>query len=179
ADIPLPENVRCYFIAGTQHSPARFPPGATNGQQVDNAVDYWWTMRALLMAMHKWVKQGIAPPASLYPRLQDGTLVPAESVAFPSIPGVRPLPGIARVMIAPNPRVPRGANADQEPRTLPLLVPAVDQDGNERAGIRLPEIAVPLATYTGWNLRKPEIGAPNELAALLGSTIPFPATRAD
>jgi hypothetical protein len=61
---------------------------------------------------------------------------------------------------------------------LPLLVPAVDQDGNERAGIRLPEIAVPLATYTGWNLRKPEIGAPGELVPLLGSTIAFPATRA-
>src|SRR6185295_11590915 len=94
ADIPLPENVRCYFIAGTQHSPARFPPGATNGQQVDNAVDYWWTMRALLMAMHKWVKEGVAPPPSLYPRLQDGTLVPAAAVAFPAIPGVsspRPL----------------------------------------------------------------------------------------
>jgi len=59
-----------------------------------------------------------------------------------------------------------------------LLVPAVDGDGNERAGIRLPDVAVPLATYTGWNFRQPAIGAPGELAALLGSSIPFPATRA-
>jgi hypothetical protein len=57
-------------------------------------------------------------------------------------------------------------------------VPAVDEDGNERAGIRLPEVAVPLATYTGWNFRKPEIGAAQELASLLGSSIPFRATRA-
>jgi hypothetical protein len=89
ADIALPENVRFYFIAGTQHSPSRFPPAVTNGQQEDNAVDYWWTMRALLMAMHKWVKEDVAPPPSLYPRLEDGTLVPAASVAFPAIPGVQ------------------------------------------------------------------------------------------
>ena len=61
---------------------------------------------------------------------------------------------------------------------MPLLVPQVDEDGNERAGIRLPEIAVPLATYTGWNFRKPEIGAPGELVPLLGASILFPATRA-
>jgi hypothetical protein len=57
-------------------------------------------------------------------------------------------------------------------------VPAVDEDGNERAGIRLPEVAVPLATYTGWNFRKPAIGASDELVSLLGSQIVFPTTRA-
>ena len=61
---------------------------------------------------------------------------------------------------------------------MPLLVPAVDDDGNERAGIRLPDVALPLATYTGWNFRSPSIGAPQELVSLLGSSIPFPATRA-
>jgi hypothetical protein len=61
---------------------------------------------------------------------------------------------------------------------LPLLVPQVDEDGNERAGIRLPEVAVPLGTYTGWNFRKKEIGSPDELVSLLGASIPFAATRA-
>jgi hypothetical protein len=61
---------------------------------------------------------------------------------------------------------------------LPLLVPAVDEDGNERGGIRLPDVAVPLATYTGWNFRHPSTGGPGELVSLLGSSIPFPATRA-
>jgi hypothetical protein len=61
---------------------------------------------------------------------------------------------------------------------LPLLVPAVDEDGNERAGIRLPDVVVPVATYTGWNFRKPEIGGTGELVSLLGSSIFFPATRA-
>jgi hypothetical protein len=176
ADVPLPANVRAYFIAGTQHSPSRFPPAVTSGQHEDNAVDYWWTMRALLLAMHKWVKEGVEPPASRYPRLQDRTLVAAATVALPAIPGVpspRSLSGGSR---AANRFLPGGAGAGTK---LPLLVPEVDEDGNERAGIRLPQIAVPLATYTGWNFRKPEIGSPGELVPLLGSTIPFPATRAE
>ena len=175
ADLPLPENVRVYFIAGTQHSPSRFPPEMTSGQQIDNPVDYWWTMRALLLAMHKWVKEGSAPPPSLYPRLQDHTLVPAASIAFPAIPGVpspRSLTAGARIG---NPYLKGGAGAGAP---LPLLVPAVDEDGNERAGIRLPDVAVPLATYTGWNFRKPAIGSPGELVSLLGSSMAFPATRA-
>jgi hypothetical protein len=175
ADLPLPPNTRVYFIAGTQHSPSRFPPAATSGQQEDNAVDYWWTMRALLLAMHKWVKDGAAPPPSLYPKLADGTLVPASSITFPAIAGVadpRALPAGVR---AENRWLPGGAGAGA---ALPLLVPAVDEDGNERAGIRLPDVAAPLATYTGWNFRKPALGAPTELVSLLGSTIPFAATRA-
>jgi hypothetical protein len=174
-DLPLPPNVRVYFIAGTQHSPGRFPAEASNGQQLDNPVDYWWTMRALLLAMHRWVKIGADPPPSLYPRLQDHTLVPAASVAFPSLPGVAsPRTLTAGVRIA-NPFLKGGAGVGAAP---PLLVPDVDDDGNERSGIRLPDVAVPLATYTGWNFRKTEIGATNELVSLLGSSIPFPATRA-
>ena len=175
ADLSLPANVRAYFIAGTQHSPSRFPAEISNGQQMDNPVDYWWTMRALLLAMHKWVKTGAEPPPSLYPRLQDHTLVPATSIAFPAIPGVMsPRTLTAGVRIA-NPYLEEGAGAGSP---LPLLVPAVDEDGNERAGIRLPDVAVPLATYTGWNFRKPAIGAPDELVSLLGSSVAFPATRA-
>jgi hypothetical protein len=60
-----------------------------------------------------------------------------------------------------------------------VLVPAVDEDGNDRAGIRLPEIAVPLATQTGWNYRRPSIGAPDRLASEIGSYIPFPRTEAE
>ena len=59
-----------------------------------------------------------------------------------------------------------------------MLVPQVDGDGNELAGIQLPDVAVPLATYTGWNFRSPKIGQPTELLPLTGSYIPFPVTRA-
>jgi hypothetical protein len=178
ADLTLPENVRFYFIAGTQHGPARFPPGITNGQQTDNAVDYWWTMRALLLAMHKWVKEGAAPPPSQYPRLMDGTLVKAEAVAFPAIPGVASPRHLIAGLRAPNALNPATARGPSPGWPMPLLVPQVDADGNERAGIHLPDVAVPLATYTGWNFRKPEIGAPDEIVSLLGSSILFPATRA-
>jgi hypothetical protein len=175
ADLTLPDNVRVYLIAGTQHSPARFPPSVTNGQQADNPVDYWWAMRALLLAMHKWVKEGSAPPPSQYPRLKDGTLVAATAVAWPELPGVPSPLSLTAGPRAANALLPKGGGGAAP---LPLLVPQVDGDGNERGGIRLPDVAVPLATYTGWNFRKPEIGAPDELVSLAGSSIPFAPTRA-
>lgn len=175
SDLALPDNVRVYFIAGTQHAPARFPPTVNNGQQPDNSVDYWWTMRALLLAMNRWVKEGAAPPPSQIPRLADGTLVPVKAIAFPAIPGVQSPRALTGGVRAANPLLPNAGGAGVP---LPLLVPQVDEDGNERSGIRLPDVAVPLATYTGWNFRSTAIGAPHELVSLLGSSIPFPATRA-
>jgi hypothetical protein len=64
-------------------------------------------------------------------------------------------------------------------QAYPVLVPQVDDDGNERDGVRLPEIAVPLATYAGWNLRDPSIGAPSQRVAFEASYIPFAKTAAD
>jgi hypothetical protein len=174
SDVTPPDNVRVYFIAGTQHSPARFPPSVNNGQQPDNSVDYWWTMRALLLAMNRWVKEGVAPPPSRHPQLADRSLVAAKDVAFPAIPGVQSPHALSAGPRAANPLVLHDGAA----RPLPLLVPQVDDDGNERSGIRLPDVAVPLATYTGWNFRNASIGAPTELVSLLGASIPFPATRA-
>jgi hypothetical protein len=175
ADLAPPENVRIYLLAGTQPSPARFPPGRDAGQQPDNSVDYWWTMRALLLAMHRWVSAGTPPPASAYPTLADHTLVAARALAFPGIPGVTSPRSLAGGPRASNPLHAGGAGAGSE---LPLLVPDVDGDGNEKAGIRLPDVGAPLATYTGWNFRHPLPGSPGELVLLLGSSIPFPATRA-
>ena len=151
-------------------------PRVTNGQQNDNPIDYWWTMRALLVAMDKWVRDGVAPPPSRYPRLQDGTLVRAADVAFPSVPTVTRREALQPACRGANRLVAQDGGAGAP---LPLLVPQVDQDGNERAGIRLPDVAVPLATYTGWNFRKPAIGAPDQLFPLLGSYVPFPATKAE
>jgi hypothetical protein len=86
-DLVLPDNERVYFLAGSQHGPSRFPPAAArNGEQQENPTDYWYAMRALLVAMDKWMREGVTPPASQYPRLQDRTLVRARDVAFPVIP---------------------------------------------------------------------------------------------
>jgi hypothetical protein len=163
SDLKVPDNVRIYFLTGAQHSPARFPAHVTTGQQPENPVEYAWTLRALLTSMDRWVRQGTAPPASQYPRLADGTLIAATQVAFPAIPGVA------------SPHHLPAARQGETP--LPFLVPQVDQDGNERAGVRTPELSVPVATYTGWNFRNPSIGGPGLLVSLMGSSVPFAATK--
>ena len=175
-DLTIPANVRVYFFAGNQHGPGVFPPAAGAGQQLGNPTDYWWNMRALFVAMDKWVRDGAPPPASRYPRLADGTLVKARDVAFPEIPGVQSPRTLTAGSRIANPFVTGGAGAGMP---LPLLVPQVDTDGNERAGIRLPEVAVPLATYTGWNFRNAATGGTNQLVPLLGSYIPLARTRAE
>lgn len=170
-DARIADTVRIYLFAGTQHVPGGFPPGEGQAQQKGNPNDYRWALRALLPAMDRWVREGTPPPASRYPRLSDGTLALQQKVNFPSIPGVGSPSTI--------PRAYRG-DLDSRPsdQAVPLLVPQVDADGNERGGIRLPDQAVPLATYTGWNFRSPAIGAPTELLPLAGSYIPFASTRA-
>jgi hypothetical protein len=122
-----------------------------------------------LRAAHRWVADGVRPPDSRYPRLSDGTLVAIDAVRFPAIPGVG------------NPRTVEGPGQIVNGRfaATPFLVPQVDADGNDLGGIRVPEVAVPLATTTGWNFRVPRVGNPSTIYALLGSYIPFAATRAE
>ena len=175
-DLTLPETERVYFLTGSQHGPARFPPGEPRlGAQRENPNDYWLTMRALLVAMDEWLRGGAAPPPSRYPRLQDSTLVRAADVAFPSLPGVRAPQTLPVGPRAPNLVLPHGGSPGTP---LPYLVPQTDHDGLELAGVRLPDIEVPLATYTGWNYRNPTIGGADQLYPLLGSYIPFAATAA-
>jgi hypothetical protein len=167
SNLAPPDNVRAYLFAGTQHSPGQFPPRASAAQQqTDNPVQYWWAVRALLMAMTRWVADGTAPPPSRHPEFhEDGdTIVGAAEIPFPAIRGVQ------------SPRI--VAPGRDGGRPLPLLVSQVDQDGNERAGLRLPEVEVPLATYTGWNFRSAAVGGTKELVSLAGSSIPFQRTRA-
>jgi hypothetical protein len=175
-DLVLPDNERVYFLTGSQHGPARFPPAAArNGQQQENPTDYWYAMRGLLVAMDKWMREGVTPPPSQYPRLQDKTLVRARDVAFPAIPGVTSPQKLPSALRSANPLI---QNEGGPGTPIPFLVPQTDKDGIELAGIRLPEVAVPLATYTGWNFRNASIGGSDQLYPLLGSWIPFPSTTA-
>ena len=182
-DLELPDNVRMYFLSGTQHIIAPFPPVRTppiaglsagnpaarsGGQQLNNPTPQNNVMRALLRAWHQWAVSATAPPPSQYPRLRDRTLVRIDEVAFPSIAGVadpRQITGPARLI---------GGNVVP----LPHLVPQVDRDGNDLGGIRDPEVAAPLATTTGWNFRDRSIGNPQDIYQLLGSYVPFARTRA-
>jgi hypothetical protein len=175
-DIPLPSNVRTYFFAGNQHGPAAFPPQSGQGQQKANPTDYWWNMRALVVSMERWISSGTTPPVSQYPRLAGETLVKASSLAFPNILGVHSPRSLSAGVRMSADLAPGSAGANSP---LPFLVPQVDADGNERAGIRLPEVAVPLATYTGWNFRNEKIGGTDQLVALLGSYIPLAQTKAE
>ncbi len=137
----------------------------------------------MITNMDAWVRSNTSPPESSYPKIADGTLVPIEEYAFPAIPGVnkaREANEAWRLDFGPHWR--DGVLSFQPPKVgqrFPVLVPQVDTDGNERDGVRLPEITVPLATYASWNLRDPSIGAPEQRVAFEASYIPFPKTAAE
>ena len=194
-DAPESESVRRYHFAGTQHGPGMFPPlearvsDGMRGQLPYNSVDYSPLVRAALVNLDAWVTSGEPPPRSSYPSLDAGTAVESHTLApkFTRLPGVRFPPKTTRVM-----RLDYGPNADLgrmttlppvEGEEYPALVSDVDADGNEIAGIRLPDLVVPVATYTGWNLRHPDFGNPDLFFGLTGGmsgwTLPFSATPAD
>lgn len=171
-DVALPENSRVYMIAGTQHggrAGATTDPGPNLNPR--NPHSPMPAVRALLMALDEWVASGKAPPASRVPTLGDGALVEADKTGFPAVAG-------AAIAKATNEVAPTGDWVDPKPagRTYRTLVCRVDGDGNEVAGVRLPDIAVPLATYTGWNEYKPPYPR-GELADRDGSCFAFPADR--
>jgi hypothetical protein len=173
-DVTLPDNVRTYLIPGTQHAgKAGMPRDNGPCRYPRNWHDPMPAIRALLVALDAWVATGRTPPASRVPRIDDGTLVPAADVAFPAVPGlVRPH--------AANDAAPLGDWTDPVPaaRSWVTLVPQVDADGNEIAGIRLPDIAVPTGTFTGWNLYKSPY-PDGELADRDGSFLAFAATETE
>ena len=168
-DSPLMNNVRVYSFAGGQHGPGRFPPRQTSGQQLSNPNDYSWFLRSLLLAMNRWTT--------------DGDLVSPKDLAFPELPGVSQpaVPHLTyRAVYGPEFRT-RGIVTVDPPEVLsafPIRVPRVDADGNETGGLMMPEVAVPLATYTGWNNFRAESGPVDVLSSMQGSYIPFPRTRA-
>ncbi|MDF2375020.1 MAG: alpha/beta hydrolase domain-containing protein [Verrucomicrobiales bacterium] len=174
-DVEFPENVRSYFLAGTQHGPSSFPPTSlVAGAPMANPVNGNDVITALRLAMHRWVSEGIAPPPSAYPKFKDGTLVPVAGVKFPDIPGMSQPNALKAGGRVRNPQWPDGAGEGAE---LPLLVPQVDDDGNDIAGIRMPGVAVPLGTATGWVFRPDSMGSPHELVLLRGAWIPFAVTE--
>lgn len=174
ADMALPANVRGYLLPGTQHGgKAGMPRDQGPCLHPRNWHDPMPAVRALLVALDEWVANGRAPPDSRLPRIDDGTLVTAEEVALPAIPGlVRPH---AANDVAP---LADWTNPEPAARAYVALVPQVDADGNEQAGIRLPDIAVPRGTFTGWNLYQAPYPA-GELADRDGSFLAFAETEAD
>lgn len=185
-DADIPEEVRIYAFGGTQHGPAADPPGRGIADNLLNPGDYKPQLRALLDALDDWVTKDTAPPASVYPRLDRGTLVGwrQKEAGFPSLPGVR----YPNVIQQPEYRdygpdfAERGVISVEPPRLRDhyiVRVPRSDADGNDLGTLLPAEVMVPLATYTGWNLRRRDVGAEGMLASLAGSYFPFPRTNAE
>jgi hypothetical protein len=183
ADGVEPANVRIYHFAGTHHvgTASTMPKGVC--AMPPNHVDYAPLMRAALVSLDRWVKDGTPPPPSRHPRLADGTLVEMTGPTV-AVPGFTPAKG-------PNPRprfdygpdFAKGIVGNVLPVVLAdryrVLVPKVDQDGNETSGILLPDVAVPTATTTGWSVRSASAGGAGELCYLDGSYLPFAKTKAE
>jgi Alpha/beta hydrolase domain len=186
-DASISPNVRIYHFTGLQHFSGPFPPAKGSddllGQQPQSPLPIRYFWRAMIANMDAWVRSNTAPPESHYPRISDGTLVPFEKYALPAIPGVnRPHEANEGTRLDFGPNWRDGILRLQPPivgKPFPVLIPQVDADGNERDGVRLPAITVPLATYTAWNLRDPSIGAPDQRASFEASYIRFPKTAAE
>lgn len=185
-DLELDPDMRLYLIAGTQHL------GGSDDIEAKGSARYPLNpvkhrgpvLRALLSALDASLRDGTEPPASRYPRLDDGTLVDPESfrASFPKIPGVEAPSQVYRPLrLDAGPRWFDEGVADVVPpqagEPYVTLVPAVDSDGNEKAGIRLPAIAAPLGTATGWNVRDEAYGSGGVLAGLPGAWFPFAKTK--
>ena len=187
-DVEPGPDVRIYHFTGTEHGTGVWPPSDTTAvaadprgliersQHVRSVVNYGRIMRALLLRLDRWAADGTLPPPSKHPRVADGTAVDPSDLgkAFGRIPGARYPFHHDRPQKRDFTTLP-----PKDGPTYGTRVSAVDDDGNERAGIAVPEITVPVATHTGWNLRHPDIGGADQLLYFAGSTLPFAKTRAD
>lgn len=173
--LELPADVRAYMIAGSPHfaAPGDRMKGAATMALPVNPMHAGMPMRALLTAMQAWITTGAEPPASRVPMRAHGTLVEAADAVPRGIPGL------------PYTAIYTGASytdtAVFPPKLLgmyPVFVPRADSDGMAIAGIRMLPLAVPRASYTGWNPRAQGYGA-GTLFPLQGAVVPFAATRAE
>jgi hypothetical protein len=177
---PAPTS-RIYFIAGTPH--AAGPNARIAGYQNRlNFAQQRWPLRALLLDLDDWIRSVAEPPASRYPTIAKGELVPRTAVRFPKIPGLAfpdYMPSFWKMDFGRD--FERTHIITNEPpilvSKLPVLVPQVETDGNDLSGIRIPEVAVPLGSYTGWNIHLPQLKNLEYLAGLIGSFEPFAKIR--
>ena len=173
--LTMPENVRLFLLSNLQHAaPVNAKSGLTpTCTYPTNPLYAGPPLRALLVALDAWIADGTLPPTSRYPSRADGTLAEpnAAAVGFPGIPGVTYPARINQAAVVDDKMMPpvRGA-------AYPTFVPKTDADGRDLAGLRLPTIEAPIATHTGWNLRKAGFGE-GELCDNTGSMLPFAKTQ--
>jgi len=188
-DLPQSEESRIYLLADTQHGPGNVPlstqtPSGARTANPLNTINQTPLMRALLIALERWVADGEEPPPSQRPRLADRSAVSRVGVLerFARIPGVALLapdllPTLRRVDLGPDAERGVGEFPARAGEPYPSYVSAIDSDFNEIAGIRMPGVSVPLGSHTGWNPRDPSTGGAGQLLDMQGSTLPFCRTR--
>lgn len=186
-DLELPANSRVFLISGTQHG------GSANSRaqkgvcaNLSNPHNPTPAMRALVASLEDYLTKGIAPPASRVPSIAAGTAVESSAVKMPKLAGFALAPAANRIgpagdWIDPPGSAPKttglGGHEPANPeKAYGIRVSAVDADGNEVAGLRLPDIVAPLATYTGWNVYD---SVKSELCDRDGSYSPFSKTKAE
>ena len=174
--IELPDNVRVYLLAGTQHGGGpgvhTQPPGRGLCQNLTNPLALADTRTALSLALYEWVANGVEPPPSHFPTVAGGGLVAAGALGFPDIPGVTYSGSYNPLHVADHRSLPpmRGD-------AYTVLVGRVDADGNMVDGVRHPNLAAPVGTHTGWNLRRAGFAEGAQCAGA-GAFLPFAPTEA-
>ena len=182
-DLKLPDNVRLFVVPGANHGGgggvAALAKSAlcqyTGSAVVESTID-----RALAPVLVDWVAKGISPPASMYPSFTAGTAAPVTSQSAVGFPDLSSLGISYPAKLYNELAVTRYAGGVPMPdlsREYTLYVSKTDADGNELAGVRVPDVVVPLATYTSWNYRAAN-HAPGDLCSSQGSTFLFASTKA-
>ena len=184
-DTVMPDDVRVYVFGGSQHGPSSRP--SERGQLPPNPNVYQPFLETLFVSMDKWITDGTPPPRSVYPTISAGTLVgwEARKTGWTALPSVN----YPTTIQQPEP-VDYGSDFDATRRIdhhppkrtdsrYGVRVAALDADNNERGVLRMPAVSVPIATYTGWNLRNQTIGVPEALLGLAGGYLEFPKTESD
>ena len=187
-DAPLAATSRLYFLAGTPHASGALPLIRNRTfQHFINFAQQRWAARALLLDLDAWTRNESEPPPSQYPSIAKGELVALGDVHFPAAPAfpfVSYMPQVWRMDYGPRYSATKVITREPPQLGAPyrVLVPQVNADGNDVSGVRLPEVAVPLGTYTGWNVPVPQlsdVGLSNlgYLSGLIGGFEPFALTK--
>jgi hypothetical protein len=187
-DVEPPPEQRTYLIAGHRHGPGDAvltdaTPAGARGANMFTMVDGSTVFRALLLRLDEWVSRGVEPPPSTFPRLAEGTAATRAEILdqMRTLPGLvlldpAQLPTLRHLDLGPDTAAGLGRLPAQASAPYPSYASTVDADGNELAGIRLPDLTVPYGTHTGWVARHPDTGARGQLVDMMGITLPFAAT---
>jgi len=192
ADLAEHPDTRSYLFSSAQHGAGYLGQSRTNtgvhetARYALNVLDYRPLLRAALINLERWISEGIEPPPSRHPRRSDGTAVNRDEIlawygTLPEFeaPLAEHLPFVRTVDMGAGESVGVGRYPAREGAFYPALVSSIDADGNELAGIRLPDVSVPVGSHTGWNPRDPQTGSPDQIVLMNGLTLFFAANETE